>query len=256
MKDFSSEIAQDSPLLPQLNEVWQPTLAWQPTAEQQQQFQRLYKQILAGNRQLNLTRITEPHEFWEKHLWDSLRGIQPWLTENLQPELSTQKVIDIGTGAGFPGVPVAIVQPQWQMTLLDSTRKKVAFLEALTHDLGLSNVQSVTDRAEQFGQQPNHRGSYDLALIRAVATAAVCAEYSLPLLKVGGIAVLYRGQWTEAEAIGLERALEQLGGELMTVEAFTTPLSEGSRHCLYLKKIKPTPAAFPRSVGVPTQKPL
>ncbi|GAB4242158.1 MAG: 16S rRNA (guanine(527)-N(7))-methyltransferase RsmG [Elainellaceae cyanobacterium] len=252
----------ETPVLPEQNELWQQTLGWTPTANQQQRFQQLYQAIWQANQSLNLTRITEPGEFWEKHLWDSLRGIRPWLNQDQAKEQSDlspsapMRAIDIGTGAGFPGVPVAIVQPHWTVTLLDSTRKKVAFLETLCKTLALPNVIPVTERVEQLGRHPQHRGSYDLAMIRAVAAASVCAEYALPLLKREGVAVLYRGQWSEAETEGLQFALQQLGGKLEAIEAFTTPLSEGVRHCLYLRKVKATPSQFPRGIGVPLQKPL
>jgi len=237
--------------LPEMSELWQQTLSWQPDLRQQAQFQRFYDLILQGNQQLNLTRITTAEEFWEKHLWDSLSGVKPWL-DNKEP----YSVIDIGTGAGFPGVPVAIVRPEWQITLLDSTRKKLTFVEQALAELGLENARTCVDRAEQVGQDPQHRAGYDRVLIRAVATASVCAEYAMPLLKIGGTAVLYRGQWTEPEAIGLQSALETLGGRVEQVEAFATPLTQSARHCVYVQKLKPTPAQFPRSIGVPTQKPL
>lgn len=245
------EMKSEWPVLPQAAEIWQQTLQWQPDPAQSAQFQQLYELVLAGNRQLNLTRITEPDEFWEKHLWDSLRGIQP-----LAHLAAETLAIDIGTGAGFPGLPIAIAQPTWTLTLLDSTRKKMAFLNELLAESGLHNAKTLTDRVEQTGHHPHHRGRYDLALIRAVATAAACAEYALPLLKVGGTAVLYRGQWTAEEAEALQLALAQLGGKLEAVEAFKTPLSESDRHCLYLCKTDPTPAQFPRPVGVPTRVPL
>ena len=249
MRDEAIGLAQ----LPEIGEGWQG-LNWQPSREQQAQLQQLYELILAGNRHLNLTRITDPQEFWEKHLWDSLRGIKPWLTQSPDPE--PLRVIDIGTGGGFPGLPAAIARSDWQITLLDSTRKKLAFIDSLIAALELSQVRTRVERAETLGQQRLHRAKYDLALIRAVATAPVCAEYAIPLLKVGGTAVLYRGQWTEEESIGLEGALQQLGCVLESVESFTTPLTAGVRHCLYLKKIAPTEARFPRPVGVPAQKPL
>jgi 16S rRNA (guanine527-N7)-methyltransferase len=166
------------------------------------------------------------------------------------------QVMDIGTGAGFPGVPVAIVFPSWTVTLLDSTRKKLAFLDEALAELEIYNAKTIVGRAEQIGRDPQHRETYDLVLIRAVAAAAVCVEYALPLLKVGGVAVLYRGQWTEAEAIGLSSALQKLGATLEQVEALTTPLTESVRHCLYVRKQKTTPPTFPRAIGVPTQKPL
>jgi 16S rRNA (guanine527-N7)-methyltransferase len=259
--DAEKSIQDLMPSLPQWLECWQETLHWQPNETQQQQFQQLYQQILQGNRQLNLTRITEPDAFWEKHLWDSLSGIRPWLGEvgtlgqlPLMPPHAW--AIDIGTGAGFPGIPIALVQPTWTVTLLDSTHKKMDFVQSLLTELGLKNGKLARDRVEQAGRQLRYRAAYDLATLRAVASAAVCAEYALPLLKLGGIAVLYRGQWTAEEAIGLESALEQLGGVLVAVETFKTPLSGSERHCLYLRKEQPTPEEFPRAIGVPTRMPL
>lgn len=247
--------AEKEAILPEEPEVWQETLGWQPHPQQQFSYQRLYAEILSGNQQLNLTRITEPKEFWEKHLWDSLRGIKNWLVSDSSTEVPF-KVLDIGTGAGFPGVPVAIACPNWQITLLDSTRKKIAFLDGLIAILGLAQVQTLVGRAEEIGQMAHHRAAYDLVLIRAVAGASVCAEYALPLLKLDGMAVLYRGQWLEAETQALTDAVQRLGGEIDRIEEFVTPFSHSVRHCVYLKKLKPTPASFPRAVGVPTQKPL
>ncbi|HLP90093.1 MAG TPA: 16S rRNA (guanine(527)-N(7))-methyltransferase RsmG [Nostocaceae cyanobacterium] len=241
--------------LPEMPEIWQQTLNWQPTEQQQTQFQQLYELILAGNKQLNLTRITEPLEFWEKHLWDSLRGIAP--QQHFIPTLQTGgKVIDIGSGAGFPGIPIAIIAPNAQITLLDSTRKKITFIEQILNTLNINNAQTLINRVEEIGQQPQHRASYDLAVIRAVGTASACAEYTLPLIKQGGLAVIYRGNWTEAEAENLENAVQQLGGKVELIDEFTTPLTNGIRHCLHLRKIATTPAKFPRAVGVPSQKPL
>ncbi|MBW4690635.1 MAG: 16S rRNA (guanine(527)-N(7))-methyltransferase RsmG [Lyngbya sp. HA4199-MV5] len=279
-----------SPLLLRMEALWQSTLHWQPDERQQTQLQQLYAFTLAGNRQFNLTRITEPEEFWEKHLWDSLRGVRRFLeaggrlrrersvergqkaegaeeageadkTQNssyssLLSPLSSLKIIDIGTGAGFPGLPVAIAQPNWSITLLDATRKKITFIDQVLIQLGLANATTLVERVEQVGQQKHQRETYDLALIRAVAAAPVCAEYALPLLKIGGSAVLYRGQWTDAETAALESAIAALGGKIDAIEAFTTPLTQGDRHCIYVKKIAPTPNEFPRAIGIPAQKPL
>ncbi|MEC4816942.1 MAG: 16S rRNA (guanine(527)-N(7))-methyltransferase RsmG, partial [Scytonema sp. PMC 1069.18] len=235
--------------------IWQESLNWSPTDQQQLQFQRLYELILEGNRQLNLTRITEPQEFWEKHLWDSLRGITPFLEVGGEVTSSSRlSFIDIGTGAGFPGIPVAIALPHCTMTLLDSTRKKIAFIEKVRDDLDLSHIKTLTGRVEEIGQQPQYRQKYDIALIRAVGTASVCAEYALPLLKQDGLAVIYRGNWTEDETTLMKNAIPQLGGAIESIEQFTTPLTNSIRHCLYLRKVSTTPPQFPRSVGVPTQK--
>lgn len=247
----------DIPLLPEMPELWQQTLNWQPTAEQQCQFQRLYELTLEGNRQLNLTRITDPLEFWEKHLWDSVRGVAPrGAIASLQKDASEQRAIDIGTGAGFPGIPVAIALGSLTVTLLDSTRKKMTFLQKLLVQLAIQNATTVISRAESIGQQPQYRQTYDVALIRAVGPASVCAEYTLPLLKIGGLAVLYRGQWTDSDAEALQSPVEHLGGVIESTEEFTTPLSQSIRHCLYLRKVAPTPTEFPRSAGIPAQQPL
>jgi 16S rRNA (guanine527-N7)-methyltransferase len=305
-------MSDEGSILPEMTDQWQQSLGWQPTPEQQQQFQQLYQLILEGNRQLNLTRITDPMEFWEKHLWDSLSGVRgaigsgEWGVGSGESEVGSRKsevgsrksegkgrtvegegqagkmpvlqnaisphsyglrprsantphsfqVIDIGTGSGFPGIPVAIVCPDWTVTLLDSTRKKMAFLDTVLETIGIQNAKTLVDRAEQVGQHTRYRETYDLALIRAVATASVCAEYALPLLKLGGVAMLYRGQWTQEEESQLEQSVAQLGGTLAAVDRLTLPLSQGIRHCVTLQKVKPTPVQFPRAVGIPVQKPL
>ena len=225
-------MADNTPLLPDMAELWQQTIAWQPTASQQQQFQHLYELILSGNRQLNLTRIVDPLEFWEKHLWDSLRGIALWLRNS---DAKPEKIIDIGTGAGFPGVPVAIALPSWQVTLLDSTQKKITFLNSLIADLGITNANTVTGRAEVISKQPQHQ-TYSMALVRAVGSASVCVEYALPLLQPGGLAVLYRGRWTADETTALQSTVTQLGGAIETIENFTTPITHSVRHCLHIRK--------------------
>jgi 16S rRNA (guanine527-N7)-methyltransferase len=241
--------------LPEMDHIWQQTLNWQPSTAQKAQFQQLYALILAGNRQLNLTRITTPEDFWEKHLWDSVRGMAPY--QQLMAALPEgAKIIDIGTGAGFPGIPIAIALPNYQVTLLDSTRKKITFIETTLTELALTNVKTLVGRVEEIGQQNQYRKTYDLALIRAVGTASVCAEYALPLVKQGGLAVIYRGNWTDEETTALQGTAQQLGGVIESIDEFTTPITGSIRHCLYLRKIVNTPFQFPRAVGIPTQDPL
>lgn len=241
--------------LPKMAEIWEKTLNWQPTNLQENQFQQLYQLIIAGNRQINLTRITEPEEFWEKHLWDSLRGIAP--KQIFIPGIDRGKrIIDIGTGAGFPGLPIALIFPNSQVTLLDSTGKKIAFIETVLSALALNNAKTLLGRAEEIGQQYEHRQNYDVAVIRAVGNVSVCAEYSLPLVRKGGLSIIYRGSWSEAENESLETAVEQLGGAVELIEEFSTPLSNSMRHCLYLRKVTNTPISFPRGVGIPSQKPI
>jgi 16S rRNA (guanine527-N7)-methyltransferase len=232
---MNSELTQIDSLLPEMNSVWQETLNWQPDAQQQSHFQRLYELILVGNRQLNLTRITEPEDFWEKHLWDSLRGVQSLL--NPKSTIPSLTLIDIGTGAGFPGIPAAIALPSATITLLDATRKKIAFLETLLAELDIKNATTLVGRSEEIGKQPKYRQTYDLALVRAVGSASVCAKYALPLLKLNGLAILYRGQWTEDDTKALQADVTQLGATIESIEEFTTPITNSIRHCLYLRKI-------------------
>ncbi|MEM6716899.1 MAG: 16S rRNA (guanine(527)-N(7))-methyltransferase RsmG [Cyanobacteria bacterium P01_C01_bin.147] len=246
--------------LPDLTNSWQATLQWQPTSEQQAQFQQLFQGILLGNQQMNLTRITEPTEFWEKHLWDALSGLAPWLSSTSQPSwlpsVPALRAIDIGAGAGIPGFPAAIALPDWHVTLLDSTQKKVRFLQELAQTMSLRQVKAIADRAEFLAHQPSHREQYDVALLRAVGSAATCAEYALPLLKLGGVAILYRGQWSDEDSQQLDRVAAQLGGRLVDVQSRQTPLTQGERHCLYLQKQRTTAEDFPRAVGIPAKTPL
>ena len=238
--------------LPQMDEVWLQTLNWQPSETQNQLFQQVYQEVLEGNRLQNLTRITTPEDFWEKHLWDSLSGIvglQDILTHKLQ-------IIDIGTGAGFPGIPLAIAFPHWQITLLDSTRKKITFVNDTIAKLQLKNATGITARAEALGRTSGDRASYDLALVRAVSKPSVCAEYSLPFVKKGGLVVLYRGHWSDEDTANLESAATQLGSKIELIHRWETPISQGIRHCIYLRKHSATPKKFPRAVGIPDKQPL
>ena len=252
--------------LPKMMDIWEETLNWKPSAQQQMQFQRLYELILEGNHQLNLTRILDPEDFWEKHLWDSLRGIRFLISQEEEREEGvdnkknqtnqTNKIIDLGTGAGFPGLPVGISVYKCTINLVDSTKKKINFIDNILPKLNLNHVRATTCRAEEIGRDSKHRETYNIALIRAVASAAACAEYTLPLLKQGGLAVIYRGSWTEEENINMENAVQQLGGIIESIEKFNTPLSKGDRNCLYLRKVNTTPTKFPRPIGVPSRNPL
>ncbi|MBE9158586.1 16S rRNA (guanine(527)-N(7))-methyltransferase RsmG [Nodosilinea sp. LEGE 06152] len=241
--------------LPFNGDRWQSSLQWQPTDPQQQRFQQLYEAILAANQQVNLTRITTPEDFWEKHLWDSLQGVAPWLSDP-QASATGLKVVDIGTGGGFPGLPVALVFPHWAIALMDATRKKLTALESVCESLGIANVSFLPQRAEQVAHQPTHREAYDLALLRAVGPVNTCAEYALPLLKPEGQAILYRGQWSSEEEAGLKAILPRLGGKLRSVRSQTTPLTQGVRHNVVLTKVERTPDKFPRLPGIPAKTPL
>jgi 16S rRNA (guanine527-N7)-methyltransferase len=214
------------------------TASWEISQQQLDLFQELYWLILEGNKQQNLTRIVEPQEFWEKHLWDSLVAVKDW-EQNLDfGRQELPKVIDIGTGAGLPGLPLAICYPNWHFTLVDSTNKKINFIESIIQKLGLNNVTALAMRAEEMGRKKEYHHGYDLALIRAVSEPSVCAKYCLPLLKVGGVAILYRGMWNEEDRSKLERVLGKLGGKIEEVKEMVTPLSQGVRNCVYLRKVE------------------
>lgn len=263
--------------LPTHLDIWQQTLGWQPTEAQLDLFQQFYAQIVDGNQRFNLTRITTPEDFWEKHLWDSLSGLAPWLADSAQDDADESeeegadtdlptgpiRIIDIGSGGGIPGIPAAIaLTPIFQalgqqvaLTLLDSTRKKVQFLQETCAHIGIK-ATCIADRAETIGQQPAHRAQYDLAIVRAVGSAATCAEYAMPLLKEGGQAVLYRGQWSTEDTEALMPVIDLLGGEITDLQTWQTPLTQGTRNCIFIHKDAPTPLDFPRAVGVPGKKPL
>ena len=251
-------------ILSKMSDIWQKTLNWQPSDRQIEQFDRLYTIILEGNQTQNLTRITDPQEFWEKHLWDSLLGVAPFFVPDstiklLQEKASLSdpvKIIDIGTGAGFPGLPITIANPDWSITMVDSTRKKIAFVNNAIATLQLLNALAIVSRAEALGTQTAHREQYDLALIRAVGQPSVCAEYILPFVKVGGFAILYRGHWQESETKDLKSAVKKLGSEITLIEETATPLSNSIRNCIYLYKHSPTPSKYPRKIGIPNQQPL
>ncbi|BAQ62002.1 rRNA small subunit 7-methylguanosine (m7G) methyltransferase GidB [Geminocystis sp. NIES-3708] len=239
----------ENSLLPIYQELWQTTTNWTPSIEQLNLFQELYNEILIINRHLNLTRITTSEEFWEKNLWDSLAPI-------LEHNLKDKKVIDIGTGGGFPGLPIAIIFPEAKLTLMDSVAKKIKFINEFSHKLNLKNIETLVNRAEIIGQDQNYRKQYDFALIRAVAEISVCLEYSLPLLKLGGIAILYRGNLTQEEKEITEKIAHKLGGKIVKITNKNTPIQDHIRHCIYIEKVKLTPKKYPREVGKPTKLPL
>ncbi|BAQ65632.1 16S rRNA (guanine(527)-N(7))-methyltransferase RsmG [Geminocystis sp. NIES-3709] len=236
-------------ILPTYEQLWKKTTNWTPSAENLKLWQELYNEILEANKYLNLTRITTPEEFWEKNLWDSLAPI-------LEYDLKDKKIIDIGTGGGFPGLPISIVFPDAKLTLMDSVAKKINFIKEVAKKLNLTNIDTLVDRAEVIGQDQNYRKQYDFALIRAVAEISVCLEYSLPLLKIGGITILYRGNLTEEEKIKIDEITHKLGGKVVKITNQNTPIQNHHRHCIYIEKVKLTSKKYPREVGKPTKFPL
>ena len=196
--------------------------------------------LVDANRKLNLTRITSPEDIVTSHYLDSLTCLTAVTVEQ------NARVIDVGTGAGFPGVPIAIARPDLNVTLLDSQRKRLDFLSEATRTLGLSNLQTVHARAENAGREGQHRDAYDLAVTRALANMRVLVELCLPFVKAGGYLVAQKGAGIEEE---LERARPvngQIGGKLVGVQRVTVPHSDVEHTLVLVRKTKPTPETFPR----------
>ena len=214
-------------------------------------FQSYSRELIAWNQQVNLTRIIESEEIAVKHFLDSLS-----VCLALPEASSNLRVIDVGTGAGFPGVPLKIALPHLKLTLLESTAKKTKFLYHLVETLQLSHVTIVTARAEEIGQQPAHRERYDVAVARAVAGLPVLAEYMLPLVKMGGLMIAQKGQHPAGEVEQSAQALKTLGGKVAQILPVTIPNLEGERHLVVINKIRPTPKTYPRRPGVPAKTPL
>ncbi len=222
------------------------------TPEQEQQLNAYADALLAGNRRSNLTAITDRDEIFVKHFWDTL-AIVPHLDTLLPPHA---RVIDVGTGGGIPGLVLAIARPTWRMTLLDATRKKVRFVEATAHALGLSNVQVVWGRAEEVAREQEHREAYDAAVARAVASLRVLAEFCLPFVRVGGWWCAMKGPAVAEEAADAEAAIRLLGGDAPQVVDVAVPGLEARRTLVLVRKGAPTPETYPRRAGVPHKRPL
>ena len=213
-----------------------------------------YTRLLAeGNRRANLTAITDPTEVQVRHYLDSLTAVlvnTEW-KDNL-------RVIDLGAGAGFPGVPLKIAFPGIRLTLVESVGKKTAFLRELVERLGLPDVEALTTRAEELARVEGYRGQFDLALARGVAALPVLIEYALPLCKGHGKLLAWKGKDGPAEARASAKALAELGGkiaEMCPVTALSPPLPP-DRWLICVQKIRRTPGRYPRRVGVPAKQPL
>ena len=217
---------------------------------QLQQFDRYYELLIEWNGKMNLTAITEPQEVAVKHMVDSLTALET----GLFAEGAT--VIDVGTGAGFPGLPLKIYRPDLKLTLMDSLQKRVGFLEAVVEELGLQEVVCVHARAEEGARNKAYREKFDLAVSRAVAALPVLAEYTLPFVKQGGFLVALKGAKYAEEAEAAARSLSLLGGSAPKCREVKLPGLEDKRAIVTVKKLKPTPKAYPRKAGTPARKPL
>lgn len=221
------------------------------TPAQLAHFEQYARELVAWNQKVNLTRIVAPEEIAVKHFLDSLSLCR--VLEGLPPG---SLLVDVGSGAGFPGLPLKLVWPHLRLTLLEATGKKTEFLSHIVRLLDLPGVTVLTARAEEAGRRPEHRERYNVAVARAVSELRVLAEYTLPLVKVGGQVVVQKGQDPAAEVRAAANALNILGGRLRQVAPVTVPGLQAARHLVIIQKIKPTPRSYPRRPGLPAKKPL
>ena len=222
--------------------------------EQKKQFITYYEYLVEKNKVMNLTAITEYNEVILKHFLDSLSIVKVGSFD--QKKLTGKSVIDIGTGAGFPGIPLKIAFPELKITLLDSLNKRVNFLNEVIEMLGLKDVTAIHGRAEEFAKNKAYREKYDLCVSRAVSGLATLSEYCLPYVKVGGLFVSYKSGSVKEEAEAAEKAVKILGGKIRDIQYFDLPGSEISRSLVIIEKIKNTPGKYPRKAGTPLREPL
>ncbi len=220
------------------------------TKTQKLRFDQYMDLLLEWNQKFNLTAITEPEDIWIKHFLDSLllTHAKAWQGKGL--------VADLGSGAGFPGIPLKIVCPDIQMVLFEASAKKTDFLNRVCQALDLKDIQAVHLRAEEAGQNKLYRERFDWVVSRAVASLSVLAEYGLPLLKINGVMAAYKGPGYLQELADADRALNLLGGALLGTESAELPDNQGQRHIVLIQKNKQTPPAYPRKAGMPARKPL
>lgn len=220
------------------------------TPEQAAQFDIYARELAVWNAHTNLTAITEVDAVNVRHFLDSLTLL------NALPFAPGARVIDVGTGAGFPGLPLKLAQPEIHLALLEATGKKVTFLEHLIALFKLEGVTTIKARAEDAAHDEAHRTAYDLVVARAVARLPSLLEYLLPFARVGGFCVAMKGRTAQTEADDSAHALEILGGRLKSIETFMLPGVDDPHHLVIVEKIAPTPALYPRKPGIPTRQPL
>lgn len=220
------------------------------TEKMKEQFDRYFELLVEWNRIMNLTGITDYNEVNEKHFLDSLAIVK------VQDMEMISTVIDIGTGAGFPGIPLKIVYPHLKVTLLDSLNKRIKFLNCVIQELALEDISALHGRAEDFAKKGEYRERYDLCVSRAVASLATLSEYCLPYVKRNGLFVSYKSGEIEEELCKSEKAVSVLGGKIEKVEKFCLPESDISRSFVMIRKDRSTPGRFPRKAGLPSKEPL
>jgi len=223
----------------------------QLTPNQATAFQVYETELMAWNAQFNLTAIRDVSGIRTKHFLDSLTILLA-----LNSQAMPTSIIDVGTGAGFPGLPLKIVLPRTRLSLVESVHKKAHFCEHMVEKLGMKDVQVMAERVEDVGRIASQRQSYDLAVARAVAPMAVLVEYLLPLVKVGGAMLAQKGENAHAEVQNAEKAVRILGGNLRRISLVTLPGVADERYLVVVEKIATTPAVYPRRAGLPAKKPL
>ena len=217
---------------------------------QSQQFLQYYEMLIEKNKVMNLTAITEFDDVVMKHFIDSLI-ITKYLDFN-----NVRSMIDIGTGAGFPGIPLKIVFPDVKVTLMDSLNKRIDFLNEVIERLKLNNISAVHERAETLGHNEKFREKYDLCVSRAVANLSVLSEYTIPFVKAGGYFAAYKGSDIDKEVDESKKAISILGGTLENIYSYKLPDNISSRSIILIKKTKPTGKKYPRKPGTPKKEPL
>lgn len=220
-------------------------------AEEVALFGRYAEEIAAWNRRFNLTRIDTPEGIAVQHFADSLACLG-----GVQASSRSLRVVEVGSGAGMPGLPLKIVRPDWRLTLVESVGKKAGFLANVVRVLRLENVSVEARRAEDVGRDAAHRESYDLALARAVARLSVLAEYMLPLVVVGGRMLALKGSDIDEEVARAGHAVTALGGSLVEVREYSLPGIDGERALVIIDKVAATAEGYPRRAGVPAKRPL